>query len=88
MLRRSTEERMEMVKEDSNICRICKKTKELTFEHIPPRSAFNKNVRYYEIPHEEYWTNCIDYAINGKPYGKKYKEDLEILVYVKSVIDF
>jgi len=34
-------------------CRICKKVKKLTLEHVPPRVAFNKHTRYYSIPFEE-----------------------------------
>ena len=40
----------------TGICLLCKLHKELTFEHIPPKVAFNKNTRYYVIPHEEYYT--------------------------------
>lgn len=36
------------------ICRICKEKKELSFEHIPPKVAFNKNTRYYSIPFDEF----------------------------------
>lgn len=58
------------------ICRICKKEKELTFEHIPPRSAFNKRIKYYNIPTDEYWGNFVKYAINGETYGKKIQRGL------------
>lgn len=50
------------------ICRICKKEKLLSFEHIPPRVAFNKNTRYYSIPMEEYSKieNPLEINIKGK----------------------
>ncbi len=37
------------------ICCLCKEEKELTFEHIPPKTAFNKNTRYYSIPDKEFF---------------------------------
>ncbi len=45
---------MSRKKTEIGICRICKKEKQLTFEHIPPRVAFNKNTRYYSIPYNEF----------------------------------
>ena len=33
------------------ICRLCKESKELSFEHVPPKAAYNKNTRYYSLPH-------------------------------------
>ena len=30
-------------------CKLCLETKELNFEHIPPRSAFNKETKYYIV---------------------------------------
>ena len=30
-------------------CRLCGSFSELTFEHVPPRSAFNKHTRYQNI---------------------------------------
>lgn len=29
------------------ICRLCGELKEMTFEHIPPRSAFNDNQKLF-----------------------------------------
>lgn len=43
------------------VCRICKEFKELNFEHIPPRSAYNKNSRYYSIKFNEYFENLEKY---------------------------
>ncbi|KOY52423.1 hypothetical protein [Polaribacter dokdonensis] len=42
------------------ICRICKEEKELNFEHIPPRSAFNKS-RYQIVDSTEYYTKVEKY---------------------------
>lgn len=39
------------------ICRICKKKKELSFEHIPPKAAFNKNTKFRSVPYLEYVQN-------------------------------
>jgi hypothetical protein len=33
-----------------DICRLCGQTKEMTFEHVPPRITFNKTTRYKIIP--------------------------------------
>jgi len=52
----------------SGICRICKKEKQLSFEHIPPRVAFNKHTRYYSIPMEEY--SKIENPLIINPKGK------------------
>lgn len=49
------------------ICRLCKNSKELSFEHIPPKVAFNKNTRYYSIPHQDVLTdpNPLEYKPKG-----------------------
>ncbi|WP_299008509.1 hypothetical protein [uncultured Tenacibaculum sp.] len=47
-------------------CRICKQEKELSFEHIPPKSAFNKNNRFYTISSIDYYQNFEQYK-NEKP---------------------
>ncbi|WP_157486115.1 hypothetical protein [Flavobacterium soli] len=39
------------------ICRICKKNTELSFEHIPPKAAFNKYTKFRSVPYLEYVTN-------------------------------
>jgi|TARA_B110000967_G_scaffold118945_1_gene121677 hypothetical protein len=41
---------MSRKKPEIGICRICKKEKKLTFEHIPPKVAFNKNTRSAKSP--------------------------------------
>lgn len=38
-------------------CRICKEEKELSFEHIPPKVAFNKHTKYRTAPFEEILNN-------------------------------
>ena len=41
-------------------CKLCNRICELTFEHVPPRSCFNKTTRYYTSSFHEYVTNSID----------------------------
>lgn len=50
------------------ICRICKENKDLSFEHIPPKVAYNKNTKYYSIPHIEILTS--ENILEFKPKGK------------------
>ncbi len=52
-------------------CLLCNQDKELTFEHIPPKSAFNRNIRYYDIPHDVFWNNLTDCVVGEKKFGKK-----------------
>jgi len=49
------------------ICRLCKKHTKLSFEHIPPRVAFNKNTRFYSISQEEFIKseNFLEYKPKG-----------------------
>ncbi|MDP1802527.1 MAG: hypothetical protein Q8L81_14300 [Bacteroidota bacterium] len=49
-------------------CRICGVDKELSYEHVPPRIAFNKTTRHVSVPHDE-WTK-IDNFLEYKPKGK------------------
>lgn len=35
-------------------CRLCGETKDLTFEHIPPKSSFNRNTGFQISPLQEY----------------------------------
>lgn len=54
------------MKKQDGICKLCKEHKKLTFEHFPPRSAFNKNTRYSWISTEEYLTrNPLDRKHKG-----------------------
>jgi len=50
------------------ICRLCGKEEELTFEHIPPRSSFNKHTKFVSIDFMEYVQS--DDIINNPPRGK------------------
>jgi hypothetical protein len=53
-------------------CKLCKEEKELSFEHIPPQSAFNKETRYYNIKQNEYLQKAKEYTFgNLKPKSKK-----------------
>lgn len=53
-------------------CKLCQETKDLTFEHYPPRSAFNKETRYYTINQTEYLQNAKKYVFQDlKPKSKK-----------------
>lgn len=53
-------------------CKLCLKTRELNFEHIPPRSAFNKETKYYTIDQTEYYKKAKEYAFeNLKPKSRK-----------------
>jgi hypothetical protein len=36
------------------ICRICGEHKKLSFEHVPPRVAFNRHTKYVSIEFEDY----------------------------------
>lgn len=55
-------------KMQEGICRLCKKKTKISFEHIPPKVAFNKHTKYRTIPFIEYVKN-IDNP-NYKPTGK------------------
>lgn len=55
-----------MSKKVKGICSICGEEKELTFEHIPPRAAFNRfNLRLYD-----FW----DYLINNNQKYTSYQK--------------
>ncbi|WP_117885096.1 hypothetical protein [Aureibaculum luteum] len=55
-------------KMQNGICRLCQKDKELSFEHIPPKSAFNKTTRYFSVPFKEFAKakNWLNYKPKGK----------------------
>ncbi len=56
----------------SGKCKLCLETKELNFEHIPPRSAFNKDTKYYVIDQTEYYQKAKEYTFgNIKPKSRK-----------------
>lgn len=50
------------------ICHLCKKSKQLSFEHIPPKAAFNKYTKFRSVPFLEYVQNSHrkDYKPNAK----------------------
>jgi hypothetical protein len=52
----------------SGICRVCGLNKELSYEHIPPRSAFNKNTKFYSVPFAE--LKDVKNPLDFKPKGK------------------
>lgn len=53
-------------------CKLCLETKELNFEHIPPRSAFNKDTKYYILEQTELYKKAREYSFdNLKPMSKK-----------------
>lgn len=43
------------------ICKICKQEKMLNYEHFPPRSAFNKETRFFSVPQNDYFYNFLEY---------------------------
>jgi hypothetical protein len=49
-------------------CSLCGIFCDLTFEHVPPRSAFNKKTRYKAIPYEQVLKtdNILDAKFKGK----------------------
>jgi hypothetical protein len=49
-------------------CKLCQQEKSLNFEHVPPRSAFNKSTRYISVPSEIY--TSIDNPLSTPPKGK------------------
>lgn len=53
-------------------CKLCLETKVLNFEHIPPRSAFNKETKYYTVDQTELYKKAKEYTFeNLKPKSKK-----------------
>ena len=50
-------------------CKLCLKIKELNFEHIPPRSAFNKNTSYYNVDQSDFFQKAKKYTFENI-YGK------------------
>jgi hypothetical protein len=62
---------MRYKKKKQGKCKLCQQVKELSFEHIPPSAANNKNTRYYEIPQNEYFSNAREYVfLNRKPKAR------------------
>lgn len=52
------------------ICKICLEEKMLNYEHFPPRSAFNKNTRFFSVPADDYFEKFADYLDGIKPKAK------------------
>jgi len=53
-------------------CKLCQETKKLNFEHIPPRSAFNKETRYYTLKQTNFLQKAKEYVFEElKPKSKK-----------------
>lgn len=50
------------------ICKLCGKEAELTYEHVPPRSSFNKHTKYVSIDFMKYIES--DDILNNSPKGK------------------
>lgn len=42
----------------------------LNYEHFPPRSAFNKNTRFFSVPADEYFEKFSEYLNGIKPKAK------------------
>ncbi|KIX21584.1 hypothetical protein SY27_07755 [Flavobacterium sp. 316] len=61
-----------MNKTKIGVCKLCKKTKDLTYEHIPPKSAYNRNTKFYRLETTEYFKNAKQY-VEGilKPKSRK-----------------
>lgn len=56
-------------KKQKGICRLCKKQTDLTFEHIPPRSAFNKTTTYQLVDYTELLgSSATDKKIKGQKF--------------------
>lgn len=55
-------------KEEVGICKLCGKRKKLSFEHIPPKVAFNKTTKYYSFSQDEYYKSRD--LLTFKPKGK------------------
>lgn len=53
---------------EKGICRLCGEEKDLTYEHVPPRSSFNKHTKFVSIDFMEYIQT--DDIINNPPKGK------------------
>lgn len=53
------------------ICKLCKKERFLTYEHIPPRSAFNKRTTFQSISSDDFYKNSKEYSLRRlKPNSK------------------
>lgn len=55
-------------KMESGICRLCGKETSLSYEHVPPKVAFNKNTKYVSVDFDEYIG--AENALKNPPKGK------------------
>jgi hypothetical protein len=53
-----------------DICRLCGKWTQLTFEHVPPRGAFNDFPRWYPDTQE-----LLDHEVSGKPMSGRITDE-------------
>jgi len=52
------------------VCRLCGEEKELTYEHVPPRTAYNKNTNFVSLGFHDY-IESYDPRKDTTPKGKK-----------------
>lgn len=55
-------------KMESGICRLCGKKTLLSYEHVPPKLAFNKNTKFVSVDFEEYLK--AENPLKNSPKGK------------------
>jgi hypothetical protein len=77
---------MSKKKEEIGICKLCGKKKKLSFEHIPPRVAFNKTTKYYSFSQDEYYKSSN--LLNFKPKGKVFQGGLGLYCLCKECNSF
>lgn len=51
---------------ESGICRLCGKDTSLSYEHVPPKVAFNKNTKFVSVDFEEYVS--AENALKNQPH--------------------
>lgn len=78
-----------MKKSRIGICKLCKQERELTYEHTPPRSAFNKNTSFYKLTTDEYFKNAKEYVERKiKPKTRKEQGGVGNYCLCKACNDF
>ena len=55
-------------KMESGTCRLCGEDTLLSYEHVPPKVAFNKNTKFVSVDFEEYIK--VENALKNPPKGK------------------
>lgn len=53
------------MRETIGVCRLCLEEKSLSYEHYPPKSAFNKETKFYSIEYSEYARGFKDFYKTG-----------------------